>query len=305
MFCQICGARIPDGRSACVQCGAPAGRTMGLSPAPASSSPNLSMEVRSCPRCGFQGASQAYFSTPGHLVLLLALTLASGGPLGIIYFIMRANHRLCPSCGEGWGKGGQLALQSGAGAAHGAAMAQIPSDVSGMSEGGFKRGFSWVLFVFAAILLVAGLGEWEAVPVMFSMMFGGGGFLLRRSANEDRMRRREAIIQSLQRPVLQLAAQRGGTLTVTEVASEFGWSIPRAEKVLQSLEDGYRVMGDVTPEGVIVYNFLELVRAPAPVSPRELAAPQDPALEEAARNALHRQQSAVHQDRPSGPYSQG
>jgi len=294
MFCQVCGARIPEGRSACVQCGAPAGRTVGLTPA----APNLSLEVRSCPRCGYQGASQAYFSTPGHLVLLLALTLASGGPLGIIYFIARANHRICPSCGEGWGKGGQLALPSG-GSAPGAALSQIPADVSGMSDGGFKRGLSWVLFCIAAILIMAGLGEAELAPIMVASFFGGGGYLLRRSAHDDRMRRREAMIQSLQRPVLQLAAKRGGTLTVTEVASEFGWSIPRAEKVLQSLEDGYRVMGDVTAEGVIVYNFLELVRAPA-----SLPGPQGPSLEEAAGNALRGEQAVARQQRPAGPYDQ-
>lgn len=273
MFCQICGARIPDGRSACVQCGAPAGRVAGLTPA----APNLSQEVRSCPRCGYQGASQSYFSSGIHLLALIAAAAFFTPVAGLIYFALRHNHRMCPSCGFDWGKHAMLALP--APGSEKAMAAQIPADVASMGEGGGKRVFSWILFVFAAILFMAGLGAGEAAPIMFAMFFGGGGFLLRRSAGEDRLRRREAILQSLQRPVLQLAAQRGGTLTVTEVAAEFGWSLPRAEKVLQSLEDGYRVMGDVTQDGVIVYNFLELVPAvlPRPGAEQTLARPREEA----------------------------
>jgi hypothetical protein len=259
MFCQICGARIPEGRSSCVQCGAPAG---GRALSTASSSYSLS--IRSCPRCGYQGQSGAYFSTTPHLLGLIGSAVVFA-PAAFIYFVLRYNYRVCPSCGESWGKHGMMALPSGG--AGKPALADVPGDVASMGEGGGKRVFSWMLFTLAAFFTVMGIATEAPPALMFAVLFAGAGFLLRRSGNEDRIRRRDAILQSLQRPVLQLAAKRKGTLTVTEVAAEFGWSIPRSEKVLQSLEDGYRVMGDVTSEGVIVYNFLELVPAPGNALP--------------------------------------
>ena len=63
--------------------------------------------------------------------------------------------------------------------------------------------------------------------------------------------------------MLKLAADHGGRLTVTEVATSLGWTLPRAEKVLESLEDGYRVSSEVTDEGLIVYEFRELMHAQA------------------------------------------
>jgi hypothetical protein len=45
---------------------------------------------------------------------------------------------------------------------------------------------------------------------------------------------------------------------VTDVATEMGWPMVRAEKVLNSLDDGLRVMSDITDDGVIVYDFLEI-----------------------------------------------
>ena len=41
---------------------------------------------------------------------------------------------------------------------------------------------------------------------------------------------------------------------------DFVRTLRRAEKVLQSLDDGLRVNSEVTDEGVIVYDFLELKR---------------------------------------------
>jgi hypothetical protein len=158
------------------------------------------------------------------------------------------------------------------------AVGQVPADIAGMSEGGAKRVFGWILMVLGAMLMIPGIIEGEPAAMAFALLFAGGGFMLRKSANEDRLRRRDAILQSLQRPVLQLAAKRHGTLTVTEVAAEFGWSLPRAEKVLQSLEDGYRVMGDVTSDGVIVYNFLELVPLPQQAEPPRAIPAERPPL---------------------------
>ena len=66
-------------------------------------------------------------------------------------------------------------------------------------------------------------------------------------------------MQRLQQKVLRLATHRGGTLTVTEVASDLNLSLPAAEKVLASMDDGFRVRCEISKEGVLFYEFPEVV----------------------------------------------
>ena len=262
MTCQMCGARVPEGRASCAQCGAMVGRAPGMTLA----APNMSAgldTVRVCPRCSFHGTSVSYFASGSHLLVLLGLTVFTSGIGAIIYLLLRGGERMCPQCGLKWGRGGYLAPVS----PQGARVQEVSPEVMMLSEGRGKRGLAWALWSFAALMLVIGLAEAEAVVLGMALMAGAAGYLLRRSANEARERRREALLQSMHLPVLRLAASRGGRLTVTQVAQELGWTIPRAEKVLSSMEDGYRVMGDVTPEGVIVYDFPELKQMPAPTGP--------------------------------------
>lgn len=270
MTCQMCGARVPEGRASCVQCGAMAGRAPGVTLAAPFSHGGLDT-IRVCPRCNYQGTSVHYFAGGTHILWLVALTVMSGGPLGILYLLLRGGHRMCPNCQLKWGRGGHRALP----VAPGQRAPEMAPEIAALSDGAGKRGFGMALFVLAAFLAFAGIVATEAVPLMLAGMAGGAGFLLRKSGNEDRERRRDALLQSLHAPVLRLAAQRGGRLTVTQVAQDLNWTLPRAEKVLQSMEDGFRVMGDVTPEGVIVFDFPELMHAapaptlPPPAEPRE------------------------------------
>jgi hypothetical protein len=265
MNCSMCGARIPEGRASCVQCGAPVGRAPGtILPAPVPSYGGSIDVPRVCPRCGNAGVSISYFANGFHILALVALTLFSGGILGVAYLFFRAGYRICPTCSQTWGRGGHMAPAL----AGGGARAGVTEEVS-ITDGRGKRGFAYALWVFATMMMMGGIGEGEPAMMMIALMAAAAGFFLFRSGNEDRRMRREALIQKLQLPVLQLAGEMGGQLTVTQVAGRLGWSLPRAEKVLQSLEDGYRVMGDVTDQGVIVYNFLELVNAP----PKAMALP--------------------------------
>jgi hypothetical protein len=71
--------------------------------------------------------------------------------------------------------------------------------------------------------------------------------------------RRQALMQGLQRKILRLASARGGTLTVTEVAADLNLAIPAAEKILMAMDDGFRVRSDISAEGVIYYEFPELL----------------------------------------------
>jgi hypothetical protein len=258
----------------------------------------LADAVAICPRCGYQGQSVSYFSQTGPLagmLLLAVLTLPFLGAGGILYYIMRHDHRACARCGEGWGRRGErvAALNPAGSAAQAGTPAPVAVDVPEPSAGYAGT----VILAFIAVMMLT-IGIVEMVPLMAAMggMAAVGGVLRYNAVRRARDDRRDAIIQALQQPVLRLAAERGGTLTVTEVASSLGWTLPRSEKVLNSLEDGLRIVSEVSDEGVIVYEFREMLHAPAP-TPRigRAAAPPPPGLDAtrgpdvtmASRHTLH------------------
>jgi hypothetical protein len=267
MYCSTCGARVPEGRTRCDTCGAPVSRPAGFGvPAVVHAAPGIPLAAVTCPRCGFQGPTVSYFSQGGHiaaLVLLAAMTsplMASGG---ILYFLLRHNHRSCARCGETLGRGDMLALQSSAAggtplSAMMAAEGDLPEEVGGSRR--WTVG-AWVLFAFAAMMLMVGVAAFEFVPFLFGAMSAAGGVGLLSAGRRAREERRGALLAALQQPVLRLAGEQDGRLTVTEVASALNWPMRRAEKVLNSLEDGLRVCSDVTREGVIVYEFRELMHS--------------------------------------------
>ena len=66
-------------------------------------------------------------------------------------------------------------------------------------------------------------------------------------------------MRGLQRKILQLASLKGGTLTVSEVAAELNLSLSAAEKILTSMDDDFRVRSEISNQGVIYYEFPELL----------------------------------------------
>jgi len=46
---------------------------------------------------------------------------------------------------------------------------------------------------------------------------------------------------------------------VTQVAADLNLAIPAAEKILNELDDGFRVRSEISAEGVIYYEFPELL----------------------------------------------
>lgn len=263
MYCSTCGARAPHGRATCATCGAPLASARSLAPvhdtemSPAGPAAWAGPAIRNCPRCGYRGQGIGYFVRGRHLAALVGATVLTAGAMGaggLVFYLVRRDHQVCPRCGHGWGRHGEHALVR----AGTAAPAEIATSPVARLETA-ARGWSILLILMAAMLLVVGIVEMEMVPLLFGLASGGGALLLHRSANRARERRRAALISSLQLPVLKLASQRGGRLTVTEVAAELGWTLPRSEKVLQSLDDGVRVDSEVTDEGVIVYQFRELL----------------------------------------------
>lgn len=269
MYCSTCGARVPDGHTRCDNCGAPVSRPAGFGvPAAAQAQAVMPVTTAVCPRCGFQGPTVGYFSQGGHIAGLILLALVTSFPFfgagGLAFYLLRHSHRSCARCGETLGKRDALALV--AAQSHGApltaaaaAEADLPEDVGVWSS-------IWgigaiLLYLFAAMMMMVAFGEGEPVAGVFALFAGGAGVLLTKRAQSAREDRRQALLVALQQPVLRLAGERGGRLTVTEVASSLSWPLRRAEKVLDSLEDGLRVASDVTNEGVIVYEFRELMHA--------------------------------------------
>jgi hypothetical protein len=267
MYCSTCGAAVPPGRSRCMECGTRVARSaqdLAVSAPRASEAAQWDERgVGECPRCAYRGEGIPYFSRGTHVAALVGATVLTAGAMGaggLVYYVVRRDHRVCPRCGLGLGKFGERIRPIGAlPQRRGAAVAQVGPDREGA-----KTAWSYIFFVIAAIMIIGGIASFEVAPILFAGLFAGGGVLLRKSAGQDREERRAAIIASLQLPVLKLATECDGRLTVTEVAAELGWTMPRAEKVLDSLEDGVRVVSDVTDEGVIVYEFREILNAPAP-----------------------------------------
>ena len=287
MYCSTCGALVPPGRVVCATCGARVAGAAAAAPRPAlatqttfpSARPGAAAVTSICPRCGYRGEGIGYFSRGRHVIGLAVAAMVTSFAMGagaVIYYILRKDHRVCPRCGEGWGPRGELAPSAVGTPAEPAHPQQaVTSSFAESSRGGL----SIVLFLFAAILATVGIVNGLPGPLLVAAIAAGAGLLLHRHVETEREARRAALISSLQLPVLKLAAEHGGRLTVTEVATSLGWTLPRAEKVLDSLEDGYRVSSEVTDEGLIVYEFRELMFA-NPEPPTRLASPATRPLDE-------------------------
>ena len=242
--------------------------------------------VKACPRCGYQGYGDHYFSKIQHVALLVVLGLVTSGIGALVYWLMRFQHRLCPQCGLNWRHASYRALpypdasvgsQAGDEAlvAYGDSSAPTaflpPEDrsVQGWLRigGGALLGFLGAGWLSGgAMILNMGVSGLAVMPLL--MLAGGtaaisGGAALIWSGIK-RLRWRRGSPDQLARGVLRLASQRGGRLTASEVAAYMDLSPDEAKKLLDGmeLEDSQRVSSDVTDEGVIVYEFPELLRRP-------------------------------------------
>lgn len=251
MRCTTCGEVLRDGEDRCPTCGA----VVASRPVPASL-----RGLRQCPRCGYRGDGVPYFRKAFHLGLLAGLSLFTYGVGGVIYYAARRNHEVCPGCGFGWeharepGPPQEPAAPvpvSGAGVAH------RPTPLP--PAGGGRRVFGGVLAGLATLMISLGLVGGEFEPVVLGSIFGMVGSGLFLGGWRAMQRRRQAVLQSFHRKVLLMATERQGVLTVTEVAAELALSLPAAEKLMTGMDDGFRVRSDVTDDGIIVYEFPEVL----------------------------------------------
>ena len=262
MRCTTCGEFLKEHEGACPTCGAVVSPRSVMGP--------MGVEVRSCPRCGHLGTGVKYFQRPGHMALLLGISVFTYGFGGLAYYFARRTRRICGECGLGW----ENARALGPGVASHPASAVLAGTPRGgpgtaftaaesLPRRGVGRRVLGVAMVLMATLVVAiGFIEFQLGAIAAGSVFGAAGTATVWWGLKAREDRRHAIMARLQRQVLLLATEKSGTLTVTEVAASLNVSLSAAEEVLDRMDDGLRVRSDVTDEGIIVYEFPELRHHP-------------------------------------------
>ena len=262
MRCTSCGEFLKEHEAACPTCG------VVVTPYPVVRP--TSVDVRSCPRCGRLETGVRYFQRPGHMGLLIGISVCTYGFGGLAYYFARRQHRICGECGLGWEKArtpgpgfvGHPAFSDPASQGPGGPGTAFNSEGSLPRRGVGRRVLGAAMVLFAAFLVAVGIVEFELVAIAVGSLFGVAGtgtIWWGLKAREDR---RRALMARLQRQVLLLATEKGGTLTVTEVAASLNMSLSVAEGVLDGMDDGLRVRSDITDEGIIVYEFPELRHHP-------------------------------------------
>ncbi|MCA9738092.1 MAG: hypothetical protein R3E98_06015 [Gemmatimonadota bacterium] len=245
MRCNTCGEHLEAGVTHCPTCGAPTPRLLGRT-----------ANVRRCPRCGYWGQGVSYFSRPGHIAVLAGLSLFTYGIGGLTYWLVCRKRRICPSCGLGWESSTRLLSAPQNGALPRPLEIEPPKPLPGSGIG--RRVTGVLALLMAALMIVMGVIELEAAMIAVGGVMGAGGslsFLWGYSALQNR---RKAVLKSMERRVLLLAQEKGGQLTVSEVATELDLSLQAAEKVLMEMDDGFRVRSEVTESGLLLYEFPEL-----------------------------------------------
>ena len=213
--------------------------------------------VRRCPRCSYQGEGIPYFRRAGHVGMLVGASFFTWGFGGLIYWLARRKHLICPRCGLGWEHASRALAVTGSEPER--VMLEAEPDEK-LPSAGLKRRIAGVgAILMASLLVLIGFVEWEMGAVAVGSVVGGGGSGMFYWGWKGLQERQKALMQGLQRKILKLADIKGGTLTVTEVAADMNLSLPAAENLLTSMDDGFRVRSEISKEGVLYYEFPELL----------------------------------------------
>ena len=68
--------------------------------------------------------------------------------------------------------------------------------------------------------------------------------------------------QNCEADIFKLASKLGGHLTVSDVVIHLGYSPREAEDLLEKMTDGLRIRMEVNDNGLIVYEFAEVIDSP-------------------------------------------
>jgi hypothetical protein len=204
-----------------------------------------------------------YFRRPGHVGLLVGVSVFTYGIGGLVYWMARRKHTVCPNCGLGW-EHASARLSPPAGESSEAPTALEPVHSVGADDtplprsGILRRIAGGALTGLALMLTFIGIAEGAPEAIAVAAGFGGVGSATFYWGWKALQERRKAIVAAVQRKILLLADRKGGSLTVTEVAADLNLSLPAAERVMIAMDDGFRVRSEITKEGLILYEFPEL-----------------------------------------------
>jgi len=263
MYCRFCGQENDDPGRPCPSCGRadsemPTGRSVPREPAPPV------RPLARCPACGFHGQGVPYFRRTSHVFLLIGATVFTYGVGGLLYWLVKRRARVCPNCGLDWDRASRapsapFELSSGEPVVEGEGLP---------SPGGTRRVVGVGTLLVAMLLALIGIVDGvDAVLLAVGGTLAGAGAVTFWWGWNSMQARREELMSRLQSQALRLAARQGGRLTVTEVAHELDLSLPAAERILVSMEDGFRVRSEVTKQGLLLFEFPELLHpggAPSP-----------------------------------------
>ena len=284
MYCWSCGTHLDTPGRPCPRCGTEAsdlllGEGKDVTGAGGTGTAGGMRRARSapfiprgCPACGFRGEGIPYFRRAGNLALLAAATLFTYGVGGAVYWLLKRYDQVCPSCGLSWKRarplGEELQGPDGEGSRTDSGPVsprgvphpgKVLSPMAGVPGSGVGRRILGSLMALSGLLLVGiGVAELEVVLQVVGGAMGLTGALTFGWGWKALQRRREAILQRMQRRILHLARARSGCLTATDVATELDLTLNAAERVLLSLDDGFRIRSDITDEGILIFEFPEL-----------------------------------------------
>lgn len=284
MYCWSCGTHLDSPGRPCPRCGAESpdlllveqGDATAVGGAEAASGTlrarSAPLMLRGCPACGFRGEGIPYFRRAGNLALLAAATIFTYGVGGAVYWFLKRSDQVCPSCGLSWKRARPLGEELQRPDGEGSRMESGPvsprgvphpgntlSPTAGVPRSGAGRRILGSLVALIGLLMVGiGVAELDVVLQVVGGVTGLTGALVFGWGWKSLQRRREAILQRMQRQVLRLARARSGRLTATDVATELDLSLNAAERVLLSLDDGFRIRSDITEEGILIFEFPEL-----------------------------------------------
>lgn len=251
MRCSTCGEHLRDHERSCPTCGAAVTRSV-----------MRQTGVKSCPRCAYVGEGIDYFRRPGHIFLLVGVSLFTYGLGGLAYWLARRKHRVCPQCGLGWMHAGALG-QGGRHPAHRIAGIAVESEEPLPRSGVGRQVIGVGMAAIAAMMISVGFVEFVLPMVAVGSVIGAGGTATFWWGMKAKQELRRVLAARTQRRVLVLATEKGGVLTVTEVAASLNMSLDRAEELMNTMDDGFRVRSDVTEQGIIVYEFPEVLHRPS------------------------------------------
>ena len=133
--------------------------------------------IRRCPRCGYQGEGIPYFRKAGHVGLLVGVSLFTYGFGGLIYWLARRRHLICPRCGLGWEHASRALALTGPEPERRAIMEAAADDEPLPSTGMKRRVLGTMMVLVATLVVLLGFVELEMAAVAVGAVMGAAGSL--------------------------------------------------------------------------------------------------------------------------------